>query len=307
MINLLKLLLVIFPILFGCGHYETTVNTENDGKLHRRILNKNFEGDTLSLKNFFSNPIELFVPVSTSLNKEPVLLIHFHGSSYVPKAAVQSVNKNIILAVVNLGVGSSVYEKPFLNGKVFPKLISAIDSTLNKYYHADIKLTEIYLSSFSAGYGAVRRILQFHTKKIAGTLLLDGMHTDYIPDGTELSKGGSLNTEKLDLYLQLASESITGKKRFVISHSDIYPKTYASNKETADYLIAKLNLKRNKVDETGPVGMHKTSEIIVGNFFVFGFDGDGTRDHVDQYHSMPELLCVLLNREKFMPPEYLSQ
>jgi hypothetical protein len=307
MIKLLKFLPVIFPILFGCSHSESTLRTDNDLKPHLRILNKNFEGDTLSLKNFFSKPIELFIPDSSSINQKSVLLIHFHGSSYVPKAAVQSVNRNIVLAVINLGIGSSVYEKPFLDGEIFTKLICSIDSTLDKYYQADINFSEIYLSSFSAGYGAVRRILQFQTEKIAGVLLLDGMHTDYIPDGTELSKGGSLNTEKLDLYLQLAYEAIAGKKRFVISHSDIYPAAYASNKETADYLIARLNLKRKNVDETGPVGMHKTSEVAAGNFFVFGFDGDGTRDHVDQYHSMPELLCILLNCEHFIQPEYLHE
>lgn len=301
------LLSAALAMFFHCSEAEKATNSTDDGKLHKRILSKNFDGDTLSIKNIFPKPIEIYLPKKTNFSEKIKLLIHFHGASYVPKAAVEAVNDNIILTVVNLGIGSSVYEKPFLNQNMFPELITKIDSTIQNFSLQKFQPAEIYLSSFSAGYGAVRRILQFHTNKISGVLLMDGMHTDYIPDATELKNGGKLNEEKIDLYLELAKMAIAGEKSFLISHSDIYPVTYASNRETADYLLEKLNLKRKKTDELGPVGMHKTSEVSANNFFLYGFDGDTARDHVDHYHAMPQLLCTLLKCKNFSEPIYLEQ
>ena len=48
------------------------------------------------------------------------LLIHFHGSSYVPKYAVEHAERQFVLATVNLGHGSSAYEKPFKNNDILP-------------------------------------------------------------------------------------------------------------------------------------------------------------------------------------------
>jgi len=302
--HFLKFVLIALStlILISCSNSKSLV-TE---KIHERILNKSFDGDTLSIKNLFDKPIEIYIPKSFVVEKDFSLLIHFHGASYVPKAAVESVDENIILVVVNLGIGSSVYEKPFFDESTFPKLIDEIYSTIRESRPKIKKSEKIFLTSFSAGYGSVRRILQFHNKLITGVILMDGMHTDYIPDGLELSKGGKLNVEKLDLYIPLAQSAIEEKKFFLVSHSDIYPATYASNKETSDYLIEKLNLVRIPKDEINLIGMHQTSEAKKGNFIVFGFDGNTARDHVDHYHSMPLLLCKIFNK-KFIMSEFLEQ
>ena len=276
-------------------------------KKHERILNKSFSGDTLSISNFFNEPIEIYLPKNFSPQADYSLLIHFHGASYVPKAAVESVNENIVLAVVNLGIGSSVYEKPFFDKSTFPKLIDTIYSCLQSNYQIKNKITKTFLTSFSAGYGAVRRILQYHENTIDGVILMDGMHTDYVPDGVELSKGGRLNTEKLDLYLPLAESAISSKKIFIISHSDIYPATYASNKETSDYIIKKLNLERKANNKINLIGMHQTSEVCAGKFFVLGFDGNSAKDHVDHYHAMPFYLCKLFDCKYFLIPDFMKQ
>lgn len=301
------LVFFFFTLLLFCGEADRSIYLRKDGKLHKRILNKNFNGDTLLVKKFFAKPIEIFLPKRINYLEKVKLLIHFHGASYVPKAAVDAVNDNIILAVINLGMGSSVYEKAFFDKAVFPKLITKIDSVIQNYSSRVFHSKEIYLSSFSAGYGAIRRILQFHTNMIDGALLMDGMHTDYIPEAVEIRKGGRLNTEKIDLYLELAIKAIRSEKRFLISHSDIYPATYASNKETTDYLLQKLNLSRIFTNKTNQIGMHQTSELFLGNFIVLGFDGETAQDHVDHYHAMPHLLCNLLDCKNFSEPDYLEQ
>lgn len=296
-------ILIVVLFLDGCSSSPITENL----KKHERILKKSFAGDTLFVNDFFEKPIEIYIPKNFNSQKNFNLLIHFHGASYVPKAAVESVNENIVLAVVNLGIGSSVYEKPFLDAITFPQMIGRIYFELLNNYSELKKTEKIILTSFSAGYGAVRRILQHHTNLIDGVILMDGMHTDYIPDGVELSQGGQLNTEKLDLYLPLAKLAMEKKKSFIISHSDIYPEKYASNRETADYLIEKLKLHRAEKDDYNLIGMHQTSETNSGNFVILGFDGNTAKDHVDHFHALSVFLCKLLNCSNFQVPELLIQ
>ena len=50
--------------------------------------------------------------------------------------------------------------------------------------------------------------------------------------------------EHVDIFVQFAKEAAAGKKRMLISHSEIVPGTYACTTETADYLLEKLQLPR---------------------------------------------------------------
>ena len=58
-----------------------------------------------------------------------------------------------------------------------------------------------------------------------------------------------------DSSVKLAREAVSGKKKFIISHSEIFPATYASTTECVDYLLNTLSLKRKAVLKKGPIGM----------------------------------------------------
>ena len=49
-------------------------------------------------------------------------------------------------------------------------------------------------------------------------------------------------TENLEGWVRLARDAIAGKKRLIVTHSEIFPGTFASTTETADYLLAQLGL-----------------------------------------------------------------
>jgi hypothetical protein len=99
-----------------------------------------------------------------------------------------------------------------------------------------------------------------------------------------------LETENLQIFLQLARDAIAGKKQVVITHSEIFPGTYASTTETADYLLAQLGLTRRAVVKWGPRQTQQLSEARRGRFLVVGYAGNSAPDHVDQLHSLPEYL-----------------
>jgi len=153
----------------------------------------------------------------------------------------------------------------------------------------------IYLSAFSAGYGAVRAILRTSANRITGILLLDGLHADYVPDRTVFSEGGALEESRLAPFVEFARMAVKGDKRLVITHSEIFPGTFASTTETSDYIIRSLDLERTPVLEWGPGGMQLLSRTEAGRFTVLGFAGNTGPDHVDHLHGMPEFLIDLVD------------
>lgn len=264
-------------------------------RAHKRIEEKDVPGVSIVLNDVLSKPVEVFFADEGRELSCMDLLIHFHGLSYVPKHAGRNSGGPLIVAVVNLGSGSGVYENAFRDESTFPRLIDMIRYSVSRNASAQLEIRRVYLSSFSAGYGAVRAILRDHQTVVDGILLLDGLHTDYVPSGRVLSQGGTLNVENLRGFLQYAQLAMDGKKRFVITHSEIFPGTYASTTETADYLIDSLHLQRHSVLEWGPVGMQMLSETHRNGLTILGFAGNSAPDHIDHFHGLPAFLQRVLN------------
>jgi hypothetical protein len=263
-------------------------------RVHKRIENKKIPGVSFSLKDVLPKPVSLYVADQDHKFQPIDLLIHFHGLSYVPQHAVYHANHPFILAVVNLGSGSFVYENAFREELTFPKFIEAITKSVSQKKSVPIKISKIYLSSFSAGYGAIRAILKNHLLTVDGIILLDGLHTDYIPARRVLSRGGKLNEEKLRDFLHFARLAMDGKKKLLIAHSEIFPGTYSSTTETADYLLNSLDIPRNPVLKWGPMGMQLLSETNVKGLRILGFAGNSAPDHIDHFHALPEFLKMIL-------------
>jgi hypothetical protein len=130
-------------------------------------------------------------------------------------------------------------------------------------------------------------------------MLLDGMHTSYVPDATPIASGGTLDTTNLVAFASFARAAVRGQKRFIVTHSEIFPGTFASTTETADWLLDALGLRSRPVLRWGPGGLQQLSEAHAGNFELLGFAGNSAPDHIDQLHAMPELLARLL---RISPP-----
>ncbi|MBN2365236.1 MAG: hypothetical protein EH225_04325 [Calditrichaeota bacterium] len=244
------------------------------------------------MPGILDKPIQAYLPRQSFEADCLRLLIHFHGAAYVPIYAVEKSEESYFLIVINLGSGSSVYEKVFAKGGSFAGFIKSIRDSLTEYRGEEGILNGIYVSSFSAGYGAVRAILnQPEALSILdGVILLDGLHTDYVPERQLLAEGGNLNAHKLRPFLDLAKMAIDGQKIFVMTHSEIFPGTYASTTETADYIIREVGLFRKPVLKWGALGMQQISEVSEGKFTVLGFAGNSAPDHIDHFHALFKFL-----------------
>jgi uncharacterized Ntn-hydrolase superfamily protein len=246
-------------------------------RTHRRLTEQRPKGQRHELRLG-----TLFLPETLPAGGVPVF-VHFHGATWIPEIAAEK-NKVAVIAI-NIGSGSAVYAKPFADAGAFGELL---DEAANK---SGRRFSSIHLSAWSAGYGAVRSILKQpeHYGRVRSVLLLDGLHARYV-SGKPGPLESKLVDEDLAVFVKLAHDAAAGKKRFALAHTAIFPGTYASTTETADYLLAQLKLKRQPVLRWGPMGTQILGEAAQGGFQVLSFAGNSAPDHVDLLHALPELL-----------------
>lgn len=266
-------------------------------RAHQRLTQRELAGTVRSFGGPAAKPVEVFVPDAVRTRDVFDLVVHFHGAAWLPEQAVAELgDHSTVAAVVNVGTGSGVYDRGFADPTVFDSLLASVAREVTAATGKTARVGRVTLVGFSAGHGAVRAILREprHFARVDAVLLLDGMHTSYVPDGTVLAKGGSLDTTNLAAFANFARAAIRGEKRFLVTHSEIFPGTFASTTETADWLIQALVLHRTPVLKWGPRGLQQLSEVRAGRFELLGFAGNSAPDHIDQLHAMPELLARVL-------------
>lgn len=265
-------------------------------RAHERLAPKKLDGVLRSFAGPLGKPVEVFVPSADRARDAFDLVVHFLGAAWLPEQAVASVDDHAVTAVVNLGAGSGVYDRAFSEPSAFDSLLAGVTREVSSVTGRSAHVAHITLVGFSAGHGAVRAILRDprNFARVDAVLLLDGMHTSYIPEGTVVATGGTLDTTNLVAFESFARAAMRGEKQFLVSHSEIFPGTFASTTETADWLLRSLGLHRTPVVGWGPRGMQQLSEVRAGKFELLGFAGNSAPDHIDQLHAMPELLARLL-------------
>jgi hypothetical protein len=224
----------------------------------------------------------LFIPADA---QAATLIFFFHGGTWLPEIA--AARNRMAVVTVQAGSGSAAYARLFENADRFLALVNEAESK------SSLKFSRVLLGGWSAGCGAIRQILKSPTSydRVAGALMIDGIHTDY-SDGHPGPLESKIGTENLEIWVQLARDAIAGKKRAIVTHSEIFPGTFASTTETADYLLRQLGVARTAVLKWGPMGTQQLSEARSGNFLLMGFAGNSAPDHVDQLHSLPDYLAL---------------
>jgi hypothetical protein len=226
------------------------------------------------------------------------LLIHFHGAPYVTEFAASKYPGDIIAGTFSVGSGSKAYNDALQDTTKFRALVDSIMAETKKQLKHDVKLRQVILSGFSAGYGAIRRIVssEWNFARVDAILLLDGFHTSYLPERKVLAEGGRIDSAGLMPYIKFAQDAAASKsrKKFLITHSEIFPGTFVSTTEATDYLLHTLSVKRKPVLKWGPLGMQQLSTSRRNHVAVYGFAGNTARDHVDHLQGLYWFLQELM-------------
>ncbi len=226
----------------------------------------------------------LFIPAALADRETLPLLIHFHGGAWLPEVAAARRARCAVVSL-QLGSGSTTYAKPFREPDRFGRLLDEVRQKTGRSFD------RLVLSGWSAGYGAIREILRSPDDyaRVDAVLLIDGLHAGY-KRGTPGPKESELLEEDLAIFVQFARDAAAGRKQLIITHSEIFPGTFASTTETTEHLLRQLDLRRTPVLKWGPMGTQQLSEAGQGKLSVIGYAGNSAPDHVDQLHSLVEYL-----------------
>ncbi len=229
----------------------------------------------------------LFIPAKLQRAKRLPLFVHFHGAAWVAEVAAARSGKFAVISV-ETGSGSSAYAKQFSDPGLFAAMLR--DAT----ERTGVTFGPISLTAWSAGHGAIREILSVPEDyaRIQKVLLLDGLHTGYA-GGKPGPLESELERDHLDIFLKFARDAVAGRKTMIITHSEIFPGTFASTTETSDWLVEQLGLRRRAILRWGPSKTQQLSETRAGKFLLMGYAGNSAPDHVDEFYGLPEYLKLL--------------
>jgi hypothetical protein len=241
----------------------------------------------------------IFIPDGCrSVSSTYDLLIHFHGAPTSVEPTFEKSGIGGVLAILNLGNGSGAYEKEFETPSAFRDLVNRIRVVVGEMCpNAATSERRIALSGWSAGYGAVRRIIDrvADADRVDAVLLSDGLHAGFESDN---KWERVVNGAAMAPFALFADRAVAGERLFAITHSSIAT-PYASTTETASFLLQQQNMQRVTRNEDGPrPNMRLLTSADRRGFHVQGYAGDDKPAHCDQLHAFGDTLLPYL-RERW--------
>ncbi|NUQ78800.1 MAG: hypothetical protein HUU21_35185, partial [Polyangiaceae bacterium] len=237
----------------------------------------------------------LFIPPSFQSSDGAFdVVMHFHGNTELVEESMEAAKVNALVYIVNLGIGSGAYEDRWSMPGLFDEALDRIRAAVEKRGLREPRLRRVALSSWSAGYGAVSKILEVkkNFERIDALMLLDGLHASFVD---EKNRTGA-DPAKLGPFIRFAKAAAEGKVLFTVTHSEIKTLEYASTRETADVLLRAVGASRSPSSEAPPkvtlpstVGvvpkdsqqwLAPTTEARLGGLHVRGFTGQTPEHHM---------------------------
>lgn len=214
------------------------------------------------------------------------LLVHFHGAPDTIAAALSRSRLPVVVAIVNFRGLSSAYSKPFASEeRLFDEVLDQANQVLRDrgLATATTRWESVSVSSFSAGYGAVRELLKVpaYFDQIDAIVAADSIYAGL---EQELPARQVDRTNMRD-FLRFARLAAEGQKVFIISHS-AQTTPYASTTETADYLLAQLQLARKPDRALRTDQLRQVTSAGRGKFLVLGFEGSEGSDHLQHLRAI---------------------
>jgi hypothetical protein len=233
----------------------------------------------------------LFVPDSWKASEQN-LTVHFHTAEWFVIQEHLRRGATHPLATFYLGEGSTVYRRPFEEPKRFGRMLDLIEHELSIVPH------QIEISSFSAGYGAVREIIKQpnYFDRIRTVILADsmyaGLETNALPRRPL--------REQIEVWVPLARAAMECKKTFVVTYSAVPTANYASSSECAQALLAALGLRNTAVlPNSTPAASDKDFPLLLradaGNLHIWGYGGTNAQAHMTHPRHIADIWKALQN------------
>lgn len=236
----------------------------------------------------------VFVPEGYGpVDGEIDLVFHLHGSPERVKQSFVESNPAAALVIVAFNGLSSVYSKPFGEDReLFGKILDEARARIAEHFGiASVEIGTLVVSSFSAGFGAVREIIPDYLDQINTTVMLDSIYAGYVEENGR----NVVDPANMTAFELFANRAVRGSASMWITHSQEQPGTYSSTSETAEYLARKVGAKIEPADAecttTGSIlslskgadgaeSFALLSKADLQGFHIRGYQGTGGPAHV---------------------------
>ncbi len=225
----------------------------------------------------------LFVPAGFACNArgEFDLTLHLHGAAETVEQNFVAARYPGVLANVTLPGLSAVYSERFKDTNTFWRILREAEAQLKTCTTTGTsapRLDRVTVTSFSAGFGGVRELLRDPgiCARIDTIVMADSIYAGFVGDPAERN----VDPANMEGFLKFAREAAAGRRRLLISHSQLPTPSYASTVETADYLITQLGGRREAATEDWPDRLKLRSQFRKGQCEILDFDGDTGADHM---------------------------
>ncbi len=212
------------------------------------------------------------------------IMAQFHGADLARLEFVRG-DAPFVFVAVRQGKGGSY---PELSGAgALPAFIRSLERTMRRESPTgEAHAEHVALSSWSAGFGGIKRILQRSDglDRLDAVVLLDSLH---------MSRDDHVGAARLAPFIAFAQRAARGDAFMFVSYSSIMTDRFASTTESARLLISELGGHPLPVAGDGPGGLELKEAYSRGNFHARGYLGGGKLDHCAHLLLLPEVTEVL--------------
>jgi hypothetical protein len=248
-------------------------------------------GRSFTLSNIGS-AYKLFIPTNYVHRPGDAtdLLVHFHGDPQTYWNNVAYANLNAAVVTVNLGALSGAYQTPYAaDTTLFGDVIAEARTVLrNQSDFADnLQFDKLGVSSFSAGYGAVREILKqpAYFNDIDAMVLADTVYASFTSDSNHAPLASQMTG-----FRSFAQAAENGTKTLTLSHSKVLTFTYCNTIETADDLMSHVGVSPVAYNAVGLGSLQFYRRAETGNFTVYGANGADATAHSKHLQNIGQFL-----------------
>jgi len=162
----------------------------------------------------------------------------------------------------------------------------------------------IYLSPSAPATEPSRAVLRNGSDRIDGILLLDSLHTGYLPIESPWRQAARSRKRNSRAFVHFAERAATARSDMIITTPRFSRGTYAAPPRPPIPSFESLRPEANAGPAMGPNGMQQTSEVRAGRLLVMGFagtHGSGSRTTSTRYPRYCRCWWTVSREPRFLP------
>jgi hypothetical protein len=245
-------------------------------------------------------PAVLFLPEGwTHPANAGRLAIHFHTPDWLAVGEHLRAGYSFPVVSIYLGEGSARYRAPFQAPARFRRLIAVVENEMRRRGMPGAAIRDVDVASFSAGYGAVRELVQQRSAlgMIRRLVLSDSIYGS-LASGLDGRGPRRVSAEHVECWLPLARAAMAGRKTFVLTLSEVATQGYASSGECAVAIVQALGLTWQPVAPGSYAAAREKEHPLLaradsGNLHFWRYAGKDEKAHMAHPRRLAEVWLAL--------------